>query len=245
MRKPALLAAIVIAVVAAIGALLWRDVSAPVIKEVRAHPVLGAQSAMVTLQMTGGAAPDRLVDVSSPIAKLALVKSPRSLGLPVPAGGTATLAMEAGHIMLMGLDGALEPGRALPMVLEFERAGPVPVRAVVSEMAMDHLSEQEAPGPMSVEIEVLPEGDGWRVAVTAMGLRFAPELADGPHVAGTGHGHLYVEGTKVARVFGGEVVIGALPPGTHRIEVVLNTNDHRVYTVDGARIAAWTDIRVE
>jgi periplasmic copper chaperone A len=51
--------------------------------------------------------------------------------VPIPAGGTVTLAPGRGHIMLEGLTGTLRPGDEVSILLRFARAGQVLVEAPV------------------------------------------------------------------------------------------------------------------
>ena len=77
--------------------------------------------------------PDRLVSVSSPVAKKAelhtmemagMVMKMRPLaGLDIPAGQSVTLKPGGEHIMLMGLNGRLRGGQSFPLTLTFEKAG--------------------------------------------------------------------------------------------------------------------------
>ena len=77
--------------------------------------------------------PDRLVSVSSPVAKTAelhtmemagMVMKMRPLaGLDIPAGQSVTLKPGGEHIMLMGLNGRLREGQSFPLTLTFEKAG--------------------------------------------------------------------------------------------------------------------------
>ena len=77
--------------------------------------------------------PDRLVSVSSPVAKKAelhtmemagMVMKMRPLaGLDIPAGQPVTLKPGGEHIMLMGLGGPLQEGQSFPLTLTFEKAG--------------------------------------------------------------------------------------------------------------------------
>ena len=77
--------------------------------------------------------PDRLVSVSSPVAKKAelhtmemagMVMKMRPLaGLDIPAGQSVTLKPGGEHIMLMGLNGRLREGQSFPLTLTFEKAG--------------------------------------------------------------------------------------------------------------------------
>jgi hypothetical protein len=65
------------------------------------------------------------------------------------------------------------------------------------------------------------------------------------HVPGMGHGHIYVGGMKLDRLFKSEYLIGQLPPGRHEVRVTLNTNDHRAYVVDDVPVSASTFIMVD
>ena len=67
---------------------------------------------------------------------------------------------------------------------------------------------------------------------------FNEDMADGPHVPGVGHAHLYLDGVKLQRLYHRDATIGALPPGSYLVRVTLNTNDHRVYMHKGAPISA-------
>ncbi len=85
-----------------------------------------------------GAAADRLVSASSPVAgevqvhEMTMqngVAKMRALpgGLPIEAGKTVTLAPGGNHLMLMGLKAPLKQGDKVPVTLNFEKAGKVDV----------------------------------------------------------------------------------------------------------------------
>lgn len=101
----------------------------------------GAQGGgFVTIRNTGTEA-DTLVAVSSPAA--ARVELHTSLregdimrmrpveNIPVPAGGSVTLAPGGLHMMLMGLTRPLAVGQTVPVTLRFERSGQVTVNMAV------------------------------------------------------------------------------------------------------------------
>ena len=77
--------------------------------------------------------PDRLVSVSSPVAKKAelhtmsmegMVMKMRPLaGLDIAAGQPVTLKPGGEHIMLLGLSEPLREGQSFPLTLTFEKAG--------------------------------------------------------------------------------------------------------------------------
>lgn len=85
---------------------------------------------------------------------------------------------------------------------------------------------------------------GWNVEILTFGFLFTPELAGEPAVSGEGHVHLYLDGRKVARVYGPWYHIPDLPIGSHEIRVTLNGNDHSDFCVDGEVISAAETIEV-
>lgn len=88
-----------------------------------------------------GTAPDRLLRATSPRAETVMIHASemsggnmRMRGMPsVEIGAKASIAFEPGgmHLMIMGLQEPLRRGELLPMVLEFERAGPVSIEMPV------------------------------------------------------------------------------------------------------------------
>jgi hypothetical protein len=100
-------------------------------------------AAYMTLGTTG--APDRLIAVSSPVAKSAglhtqimdrnnVMRMRPVDGIPVAPGETTLLKPGGLHVMLMGLTGPLKDGETIPLTLTFEKAGKVtfdiPVRGL-------------------------------------------------------------------------------------------------------------------
>jgi len=79
----------------------------------------------------------------------------------------------------------------------------------------------------TLDIEVLKDPSaGWNLHVMTENFRFAPEHASLAHVAGEGHAHVYVNGTKIGRLYGNWMHIAELPKGEAKVEVTLNSNDH-------------------
>jgi periplasmic copper chaperone A len=86
---------------------------------------------------------DRLVSVSSPVAKKAelhtmsmegMVMKMRPLAsLDIPAGQPVTLKPSGEHIMLLGLSGQLREGQSFPLTLTFEKAGAREVTVLVEK----------------------------------------------------------------------------------------------------------------
>lgn len=86
---------------------------------------------------------------------------------------------------------------------------------------------------------------GWNVFLVTENFTFTPEAVNQPHVANTGHAHLYINGTKLARLYGPAYHIEALPFGPHDLEVVLNTNEHAQYTILGRPVSAELTFTVQ
>jgi copper(I)-binding protein len=87
--------------------------------------------------------PDRLLSVSSPVAKKAELNTMEMSGivmkmrpiasLDIPAGQPVTLKPSGEHIMLLGLNGPLREGQSFPLTLTFEKAGAREVTVAVEK----------------------------------------------------------------------------------------------------------------
>jgi copper(I)-binding protein len=116
--------------------------------------VAGQSSAAAYLTMTnGGRGDDRLLGVSTPLAKEASLHSSSSEGgvmrmrmlpdgIAIPAGATVMLKPSGNHAMLTGLSAPLAKGSSFPLSLRFERSGTREVQVRVldpttSGVAMD------------------------------------------------------------------------------------------------------------
>ncbi|MEM8878855.1 MAG: hypothetical protein AAGD23_13440 [Pseudomonadota bacterium] len=94
---------------------------------------------------------------------------------------------------------------------------------------------------VSVRVE-RDEEIGWNVFVTVENFRFTPEQVNQKGVANEGHAHIYLNGFKLARLYGNAYHLSELPPGEHTVTVTLNSNDHGDFTLDGEIIAASAKI---
>jgi len=88
------------------------------------------------------------------------------------------------------------------------------------------------------------DGGSWEVSIPTEDFTFNTDHVDGPHVPGTGHGHFYVDGLKLQRVFRDQLTLNALPPGQRILRITLNSNDHRTYLVGGVPVSATRLITV-
>ena len=111
-------------------------------------------------------------------------------------------------------------------------------------MNMTHQVTEGEPRPqLSLSHNQNPATGGWTIDLNVNNFRFAKDLVDGAHVPGTGHGHLYLNGLKLGRVYGTSVELGPVPKGNHVARVTLNTNDHLAYVVDDRPVSATVMIR--
>lgn len=111
----------------------------------------GSTAAYLTIA-NSGASGDRLLSVSVAAPAHASLHStttengiarmrPLADGLELPAGKTVVLRPGGDHVMVMGLQGPLEAGGALPLTLRFEHSGERQVAAEVrpaGAAAMNH-----------------------------------------------------------------------------------------------------------
>ncbi|APE43519.1 hypothetical protein BOO69_08920 [Sulfitobacter alexandrii] len=209
------------------------------------------------LSIDNQGAPDRLLSVSSPVADASLYSPAAEGGLPVPTG-TSSLALDAAHVRIALPETAVAHGDLIPLTLRFETAGDVAVKARVSDPAQTGAAAEVGlfgmgdicivgdgePAP-EIAIDTVRDGDGWLLRITAQDFTFSEDLMGLYHVPGMGHGHVYVGGMKLGRVFAPTYRIGALPPGAHEVRVTLNTNDHRAYVVGDVPVTASTIITVD
>jgi len=78
---------------------------------------------------------------------------------------------------------------------------------------------------------------GWNLRVETQNFRFAPEHAGQTDTPGEGHAHVYVNGEKIARLYGHWLHIPSLPENA-QVEVTLNSNEHKTLRIDGVPISA-------
>lgn len=93
-----------------------------------------------------------------------------------------------------------------------------------------HPAGTEAP---TVKLHVTPDKkSGFNIKVETTNWTWAPDNVNGEAAPNEGHGHLYVDGVKVARLYGPYYHLDGLEPGQHDIKVTLNANNHADYAVD-------------
>jgi copper(I)-binding protein len=102
---------------------------------------MGFNSAAYMILDNKGSNPDRLIQARSDVAEAVELHKTEMQGevmtmqqveaIDVPAGGQVELKPGGLHIMLIGLKKDLTPGEVIDLVLVFEKAGEIPVKAEV------------------------------------------------------------------------------------------------------------------
>lgn len=188
--------------------------------------------------------------------------------LELPPGKKFELKPGGLHVMLIGLKHPLKQGDRFPLTLRFANTPPITVEVVVrpadakgpegmqrepgsgaherhamTETKTEHVHDKQMNMPAAQAPTlalVLKDGDagGFVLMLDTTRFRFAKEHADGPHVAGEGHAHLYVDGKKIGRIYAPRYELKPLAAGVHEIEVGLYSNNHMAYAADGKPVAA-------
>ncbi|WP_294225666.1 copper chaperone PCu(A)C [uncultured Shimia sp.] len=215
----------------------------------------GEKQLAVFVSIENSGPPDTLLFASAPDAKS--TEFSETFGpLALPSSSTPALAADGVFVKLHGVNGPLDDGRTLPISLTFATAGTLTTRARIvaprnqGEAATyglfgigDICQVGDGEPAPHIELEATKIETGWKIDILSDDFEFTPELVDGPHVPGTGHGHLYVNGLKLGRLYAASTSIGHLPFGQHEIRVTLSTNDHRAYVVSDIPVTASIRIR--
>ena len=116
--------------------------------------------------------------------------------------------------------------------------------AAVAANGHSHLHDEfvsipSGPDAPTLDIDLTPDPvAGWNLHVKTSRFEFAPHSASRDHVPGQGHAHVYVNGRKIARLYGPWMHLASLPDGPATVRVTLSTNDHRALAVDQTPVAA-------
>lgn len=116
-----------------------------------------------------------------------------------------------------------------------------------SSAAMD-MQHSHPPRPVNLdlplpelELQILPDAmDGYNLQLLPKNFAFTPARINQPVRDNEGHAHLYINGQKVARLYGYWFHLPSqlLITGTNHISVTLNANDHSEWTLNDVAIAA-------
>lgn len=102
-----------------------------------------------------------------------------------------------------------------------------------------HDTMEIPPGQPVPSVDLVVHKDpmsGWNLETKVTDFRFAPENASKAAKPGEGHAHLYVNGKKVARLYGGWYHLDHLPSGRHELKLGLNANSHEALVHNGKQI---------
>jgi len=116
-------------------------------------------------------------------------------------------------------------------------------------LAHDHSTAVNLPaGPDAPGLEIALIQDpmaGWNLHVIPQNFRFSPENASAADKDGEGHAHVYINGEKLARLYGNWMHIPDLPKGEVEVSVSLNANSHSPLTVDNVPVNAAVTVQVD
>ena len=127
----------------------------------------------------------------------------------------AALARQGPFLALAGLLAALSV--AVPVV----NAAAGPPRALFLRLPAT-LPEPE----LALVASESPDGS-WQLRIDTRGFRFTALCVADAAAVPVGHAHVSVDGRKIPSAFVPVVDLGVLPPGNHRVQVVLRAQDHR------------------
>ncbi len=112
--------------------------------------------------------------------------------------------------------------------------------ATATPRAHDHDTTLDVSGPNAPTLAAGLTPDpvaGFNLHLQTANFRFAPENAGRGDRPGEGHAHVYVNGEKIARLYGPWMHIADLPPDA-TVAVTLNSNDHATLAVVGKPVRA-------
>jgi hypothetical protein len=85
---------------------------------------------------------------------------------------------------------------------------------------------------------------GWNMQIVTENFTFAPERLNQDSKPTEGHAHLFLNGRKLARLYGHWHHIPKLPQGKNELRITLNTNRHEDLTDQGKVIDAIALVEV-
>jgi len=104
------------------------------------------------------------------------------------------------------------------------------------------LHEVPATRAPTVSLKAIPDSTtGWNIHIATKKWTWTPEDTGGAVEPNSGHGHLYVNGEKITRIYGPWYFLSEEEAASgNEISVTLNANDHSPWAVDSQGISAET-----
>lgn len=195
-----------------------------------------------------------------------------TFGITIPQGASPSFSSDGAHIMVNTQGVNYNIGEFIPLTIVFANSGSQQIKAIIEDpvsrtkntmsmgdesSSMDHSQMDHSMHQAGAAIEVNPDKDTpkiemkvsqnknktWSVRLTTHNFEFfEPKTEPLTHKSGQGHGHLYLNGMKLQRMYSNTATIGELPKGQHLISVTLNSNDHKAYTLNDEPISASSEI---
>lgn len=92
-------------------------------------------------------------------------------------------------------------------------------------------------GAPALDFDLMKDpASGWNIHLHLANFNLAPQNASTANVDGEGHGHIYVNDIKVARLYSDWFHLADLSPGD-AVTITLNSNDHSEISVGGEKLA--------
>ncbi|MEO9842279.1 MAG: copper chaperone PCu(A)C [Roseobacter sp.] len=202
---------------------------------------------VVTFDIQNDGPAKTITNLKSASAEMVRVMNPghESAQIVIPANSTGFFAMDGAHVMLMTPQAPFEPGASVPLTLEFAEYAEVTTRVlnVGGEMGMDGMDHDMTQG---IQAETSPKitlstADGFDetgadISVNVENFSFVRAADNAPHVPNQGHGHIYLNGLKIGRLYAPNFSLNALPAGSYNLIVTLNSNTHQPYVRGGSLV---------
>lgn len=229
----------------------------------------------VYLNMQNDGEPDFITEIKATDQNNAFVMGAHpTFGVAIPRGSSPSFSSDGAHIMLNVGANSYKFGEFIPLTIMFKNSNPQQIKAIIQDPntssdnmamgdgseAMDHSKMDHSMHQMGAAIELnsdqnppsidmsvsLNADETWSIQLTTQNFEFfEPETEPLEHKDGQGHGHLYLNGLKLQRMYSNMATIGALPAGQHIISVTLNSNDHRAFSVEGAPVTASAEVTAD
>ncbi|AOY83897.1 hypothetical protein BJP36_32220 [Moorena producens JHB] len=114
-------------------------------------------------------------------------------------------------------------------------------------MGHNHGTMEIPSGQPVPDVDIVVYSDpmtGWNLEIKVSNFQFSPKNASKAHQSGEGHGHLFINGQKITRIYSNWYYIGKLEPGRNEITVTLNSNNHQDLVHNGDMISDTEIIEV-